>query len=1243
MIDDTTDEQAAAQTDTLDRHQLVVVGIGASAGGIKALSEFFSHMAADSGAAFVVILHLSPNHDSRLAEVLQRVTSMPVLQVHEATRIQPDHVYVIPPNQTLEVSGGMLRVLPPKTPEERHAPVDMFFRSLGDTYGAAAVAVILSGTGPNGSSGMKRIKERGGLALAQDPGEAEYAEMPHNSLATGLVDYVLPVAEMPRQIVAYQRRLAAAYDRISDPPAEPDTTTDSATLASVRTAQDWRDILAALRLRTGQDFSNYKPSTLRRRVQRRLDVRGLQRLPQYAALLRDDPEEPGLLMKEMLISVTSFFRDREAFAALERRVVPELLERHRDGSQLRVWSVGCATGEEAYSLAMLLTERAGPNARPNVQVFATDLDEAAVAQGREALYTPADVADVSPERLQRFFQREPRGYRVRRELRELVVFARHNVLRDPPFSHLDLVSCRNLLIYLNRTVQDRLMETFHFALRPGGFLFLGTSESVTDGTDLFVRIDKEGHIFESRTVTSRPSLLLPDRMSTALSSQLISEQKPSPDRISPGDLHLRLLEEYAAPSLVVNDEHVLLHASPAATRFLQVPPGEPVRDVLRLIAPELRPDLRTSLHVAAQKRSTVVVGGIRVNVNGDDRAEVLTLHVKPVLRDGDPPRGYFLVVLESADDVLAVAPAPETVLAHSVGGGEHPALENEVQRVKTQLRTTIEQYETHSEEARAANEELQAMNEELRSAAEELETSKEELQSVNEELTTVNQELKNKIDELGLTSNDFQNLIYSTDIATIFLDRSLRIKMSTPAAQNIFNLLPTDLGRPLSDITSTLIDGDFQASMHEVLEKLVIVEREVKTLDGRHFLMRIRPYRTVDDRIEGLSLTFHDISDWRLAELRVRGSEERLRILVDSIIDYAIFTMNDDGDIDSWNSGAERAFGYSEHEILSQPSAVLFTPEDRAAGVPDEELSTARRDGRADDERWHMRKDGTRIYCSGVMSRLTDPLKPGFVKIARDLTTQEQAALELERAHDQLEHRIAARTEQLRAEVTERTIAQDHVTNLLHRLVTAQEDERARIARDLHDQLGQQLTALRLALERHRETLTAQTEPDVHLDRALSLARQVDHEVDFLAWELRPAALDDLGLVAALPRFLAEWSGYHGIPSNFQTTGTVAGRLTPEAEITFYRVAQEALTNVVKHAHATRADVVLEGSDEAVVLIVEDDGVGFDMTSADAKTTGIGLVGMRERAALVGATLQVESALGEGTTVYLRLSLSGRT
>jgi two-component system CheB/CheR fusion protein len=1206
-----------------DAAPALVVGLGASAGGIKTLRQFFAGVPADTPFTYVVILHLSAAHESRLAEVLQTAGTIPITQVNTTVALERGAAYVVPPNAMLEIVDGHVSLQPMADAQDRRAPVDFFFRTLADSYGPRAVAIVLSGTGPNGSNGLKRVKECGGLTIAQDPEEADYRDMPDHAIASGMVDYVLPAASMPHKIHEY-------YRRVQDlPPREllPSSARDEHESA--------REILALLRVRTGHDFANYKPGTIRRRIERRMSVTETATPADYLHYIRTHPLEASALMKELLISVTNFFRDAEAFQALEQRAIPRIFEGKQAGDQVRVWSAACATGEEAYALGMLLLERASviPDP-PAIQIFATDLDEDAIAAARTAVYHESDVADVSRDRLKRFFQRDGAAYQVRRELREIVLFAKHNVIRDPPFSHLDLISCRNLLIYLNRAVQDRVLETFHFALRPGGILFLGMSES-PDGTEaLFAPLDKTAHIFESRSATGRLIGPMPER---ALAAGLIppfpglAEPKAAP-RIAPGDLHLRLLEAYAPPSLVVGDDHAILHVSEKAARYLRVSAGEPSRDLFKAIAPELRVDLQSALQTAAQQNSPVEVQGARFDPGGAPQA--VTIRVRPVLRSERPARGYFLVLFQ---EEAASSSWENAVRLASPTGLRTPEFEEELASLKEQLRGTIEQYETQAEESKAANEELQAMNEELRSAAEELETSREELQSVNEELTTVNQELKIKIDELGLSNNDFLNLINSSEIAAIFLDRALRVKLSTPRAQGIFNLLDTDTGRRLSDITNRLTHDGLHDDVKQVLETLQTIEREVQGTEGRWYAMRIVPYRTTDDRIEGVSITFHDITRRYQAEQRARAGEERLRALIDSAVDYAIFTMTPAGVVDSWNAGAERMYGYEAESIIGQPVEILFTPEDRAAGVPARELARAAERGREEDERWHLRQNGTRFFASGVTTRLGERQMPGFAKIARDLTAKQEAAMALEQARVELEARVRQRTAELQQEVIRRSEAQEQIAKLLGRLVTAQEDQRARIARDLHDHLGQHLTALRLTLERSR-ALSAGA-PAEELDRAMALAREVDTALDYLAWELRPAVLDHLGLELAIPRLVEEWSVHYGVEATTHVAGTFAGLLPRMAEITFYRVAQEALNNVAKHARASRVDVLLERQGEQIVMVVEDNGSGFDTSNPSVHHHGFGLLGMRERAALVGAELQVESSGDSGTAVFLRYDI----
>ncbi len=1197
----------------------MVVALGASAGGIRAFREFFTHAPEQSGMAYVVILHLSPEHESHLAEVLQSSARMPVTQVTESVKVAPDHVYVIPPNKSLSVVDGSLVLSEVTRVEERRAPVDIFFRTLAESHGPRAACVVLSGTGADGSMGLKRVKENGGVAVVQDPSEAEYPDMPRSSIATGLVDLVLPVAEMPARLVGYRDRLrriaAGGSDEEEEPPAAPDLRDGREDEEKALAA-----IITQLRLRTGHDFTNYKRATVRRRIERRITVTEAADLADYAQFIREHPEEARALLKDLLISVTNFFRDQKTFNSLAGNVIPRLFENKGASGHVRVWVAGCATGEEAYTVAMLLSEYAEAlTSPPSIQVFASDIDEEAIQAARAGFYTVNDAADVSPERLRRFFIKVRNGYSIRRELREMVLFAQHNLLKDPPFSHIDLVTCRNLLIYLNRAGQERVMNTFHFALNPGSYLFLGGSETAGDYSDIFVTANKESHIFQARVVAPSiaPRLLAaaPTRLPEARelpSREETAQERRARERLAYLELHRRLLEVYAPPSVLVNSEYEIVHLSDSAGRYLQLPGGEPSHNLLTVVRPELRLDLHAALLHAAQHMTNVEVPPVRMQVGGRD--ETVRAIVRPVVGGQDTARGFFLIVFERAGEGEEAREGGDQIPLSAEPGAQR--LGEELQHVRAQLRSTVEQSEVQHEELRASNEELQAMNEELRSTAEELEASKEELQSANEELTTINQELKIKIEELGRSNNDLLNLMNATDIGTVFLDRALHVKLFTPRARDLFNFIPGDIGRPLSDITDNLRDFELTADAGRVLSTLRTVEREVQARDGHWHLMRLLPYRTEEDRIDGVVVTFLDVSAHKLAEDELRQAEERLRLLIDSVQDYAIFSVTPDNRVSYWNAGAERVFGFDEQEIIGQPIDVVFTSEDRAAGVPAAELAEARASGRAADERWHVRKDGARFFASGVVRPvLRAGVLYGFVKVARDLTTERGAAEELRGAHDRLEARVVERTGELRAavemmldEVKERRVAEGHARHLVGQLVTAQEDERRRISRDLHDLLGQQLTAIRLKLAALKDACGDRAELYAQVKAVQELAERVDSEVDFLAWELRPTALDDLGLTAALTNFVHEWSKHYSVPAEVQVTGFSSGnlRLPPLTETCLYRITQEALNNVSKYAQAARVSVVLERRGADAVLVVEDDGVGFDPEEKMAAAARLG-------------------------------------
>ncbi|SAM30984.1 CheR family methyltransferase [Pseudomonas sp. 1 R 17] len=964
-----------------------VVGIGASAGGLQAVKAFFEHMPKDCGMAFVVILHLSPDHQSVADKIIQESTRMPVSQVSGTTPIEKNQVYVISPAHLLNMNDGYLTVSPTVREGGSHIAIDLFFRDLADTHKERAFCLILSGTGSDGAVGLSRIKEQGGITLVQSPEDAEFDGMPLAAIETQMADLVLPVVEMPQKLLELW---CNAQSIILPTAGDPEiNTTPPATERDAAVAEQLLlDILIQLRASTGHDFKHYKRATVLRRIERRLQVTAQPDLAAYYNFLQGHPDETKALLGDMLIGVTNFFRDREAFEAIERDVIPNLVKSLEDSvphrEEVRIWSAGCSTGEEAYSLAMLVAEQLALDASgAKMQVFATDIDERAITHGRNGVYPEAIITDVPPPRLRQYFAKEKnQHYRVRKEIREKVLFAKHSLLADPPFSQIDLIVCRNLLIYLDREVQRDILQMFHFALRPGGYLFLGSSESADGCLDLFVPVDKRNRIFRVRAGSSamRRAPTMPRGGYLRPSTASIATEIKAPSKVSFADIHLRALEKAAPPSVIVDIHADILHMSEGAGRFLRYVAGEVTHNLLALVHPDLRLDIRTTLFQVQQ--SNMPVTSRKVRVQREQGSFMVDITACPY-RDDATESDYVLVIFQESE--IDPQQADTTIVSHAENAILRN-LERELQRTKLHLQDTIEQSEVSSEELKASNEEMQAVNEELRSATEELETSKEELQSINEELLTVNYELKTKVEETDKVNDYLTNLIASTDIATVFVDRNMRIRWFTPRATDIFSMLPVDTGRSLMDITHRLDYPEITEDAATVFESLSIIEREISSKDDRWYIARLLPYRSSEDHIDGTVLTFIDITKRRQAEEELRLGEERMRLVAESTHDFAIIILDDHGAITDWNTGAELIFGYSKGEVLGAYYDLIFSPEDRTAGVPESELRAAREHGRGEDERWHVRKDGSRFYCSGEVTQLKSDSLQGYVKIARDLT-----------------------------------------------------------------------------------------------------------------------------------------------------------------------------------------------------------------------------------------------------------------
>jgi len=849
----------------------LIVGIGASAGGLEALEEFFRHMSPNSGVAFVVVSHQHAGHVSLLPSLLSKCTAMPVGEVKDGMEVEPNRVYVALGGTNLAILHGTLHLMEPPSQERVPLPVDYFFRSLAEDQKHRAVGIILSGTGTDGTLGLRAIRAESGMTIAQDPQSAKYQGMPRSAVAAGVVDVVKPADQMSESLVAYAR----SFTR----PALP--------LPKSDTSQTLRKIFILLRERTGNDFALYKENTIHRRIERRMNVHQIENLRQYLRFVLANPHELDTLFQELLIGVTSFFRDPQAFEALAQKGLPSVTEGKPEGATLRVWVAGCSTGEEAYSLAILIREYlTQKKLRLTIQIFASDLDSRAIDMARAGLYPVGIAGDITPDRLHRFFTKEGSSYRVKKEIRDLVVFATHNILTDAPFTKLDILSCRNLLIYLEAKAQQKLLlPLFHYALKPNSILFLGSSETIGGFESLFTVIDRKWKLFRR---TAEPSTLphlksfpsgLMERTAGVRAEADVPLSTTRPASI-PDLIQQLLVSRYAPAAAVVNSRGEVVYIYGNTGDYLQPAPGPPTHQLIEMAREGLQHDLTMALHQAARQEDEVVRHGLRVRANGN-----LILVDVTVKRIAEPEalQGLFLVTFNQVREDKALprkGASTREVLSMKKGKS---GLMRELEFTKQRLKQTVEELQTSNEELKSTNEELQSTNEELQSINEELETSKEELQSLNEELITVNAELQSKLDALADAHDDLQNLLNSTEVATIFLDNDLHIKRFTAAAKRVSHLMAVDVGRPLSDIVSKLTDNRLLEDAHEVLQTLVVKEREVQATDGSWFLMRILPYRTAKHTIDGLVLTFLDITKMKAAERVVAGSHSLAASIVETV------------------------------------------------------------------------------------------------------------------------------------------------------------------------------------------------------------------------------------------------------------------------------------------------------------------------------------------------------------------------
>jgi two-component system, chemotaxis family, CheB/CheR fusion protein len=1220
-----TDETQGAQIDgprSADERDLPVgfplVGIVASAGGLDAFKRFFNAMPADSGMAFVLIPHLDPTHESLLVELLSKLTPMPVVEARQDMAVEINRVYIIPPGNYLAISQARLQLCEPPKQRGWQTSIDFFLRSLAQDQGERAIGIVLSGTGSHGALGVREIKLGGGMVMAQSPETAEYDQMPNNAIGTGLIDCILPPEQMPAALLKYiEQPYLSSAGKIATP--------------SEGSADLLNQVFTLLHARTKYDFRSYRMAMVMRRIQRRMSLAHIDSIAQYLDFLQHRPEEATALYKDLLISVTAFFRDPQAYDVLEQELIPALIARKAIEVPIRVWVPGCATGEEAYSIAMLLVEgMAAAKSTSGMQIFASDIDGDAIEVARAGIYPASVVSDVSPERLERFFTIvDDNHYQIKKQLREFVIFSHQNVISDAPFSKLDFISCRNLLIYLRPEVQHKVIELFHFALVVNGFLLLGPSETIGRANDLFEAVSKKWRIYRRIGLVRRDFRGVPSLQADERRPSLPLHQASVMPRKSLKDLTEKLvLNEYAPAAALINRRLEVLYVTGPLVDYLEFPMGELTKELLSMARPGLRTKLRIACKNAIRDGKTVIETDVRVKRNG--HYVPCSITVRP-LTEPQEPEGMMLVTFQdrspsaSFNQTFGMDSGSSTTDSFEVDDSPLvQQLEFELKSMSEELHSTIEEMESSNEELKTSNEEIMSINEELQSANEELETSKEELQSLNEELSTVNSQLQDKVEDLDKATADLMNLISSTEICSIFLDEKLHITRFTPPTNSLLNLLPSDVGRPFRDIAPKFADETMLSECQLVLDKLTPVEREIETDESRHYLRRILPYRTMDQQIGGVVITFIDLTQRKLTESAKRATDakfvaalqesaERMEVILDTAAD-AIITLDQQGKIESVNRATETLFSYVRKELVGQHVSIMIPSLDS-------------------------------ISCSGTIENYLENGRAPFIGSLRELIARrkDDVRFPVDISIGRIDH-LGLYTVILR-DISDRKKLQSHILEI------ASEEQR-RIGQELHDGTQQELTGLSLYAGTLSELLNSAVpsgtakDPawklkESHLERLKQTAAKLvqglaeaNQHVRVLSHGIMPVQIDADGLRSALAELAAATVGGQQINCRVEFSGSVSVASNLIAT-QLYRIAQESLNNALHHGQANKIIISLLQQDGQIILEICDNGIGFDSQQPfpGKGRGGMGLRSMEYRASLLGGALQVVRNSGPGTTV----------
>jgi two-component system, chemotaxis family, CheB/CheR fusion protein len=888
------------KTSASDSRMFPIVGIGASAGGLDAFEQFLMNVPENTGMAYVIIQHLDPTQKGMLPELLQRITKMKVFQVKDRTTVKPDCVYVIPPNASMSILKGVLHLFEPIESRGMRLPIDFFFRSLGIDHKELAVGVILSGMGSDGSMGVRTIKENNGIVMVQEPTTATYNSMPLSGMDSVLVDIVASPRDMPTKLMEFMKRIPFIKSDIE---------------IEVKDQSSLEKIIILLRDHTGNDFTFYKKNTLYRRIERRMGIHKIEKIASYVHFLIVNPKEVDILFKELLIGVTNFFRDSAVWEKMKESIFPDFFANPTTGTTLRAWIPGCSTGEEAYSLAIVFKEaleKFSPHGGISLQIFATDLDNDAIETARKGLFPIGIAADVSPDRLNRFFVSTDEGYRINAEIREMVVFAQQNIVMHPPFTKIDILTCRNLLIYMEPELQKKILGLFYYCINPEGIMILGSSESLGKQSNLFTPIDPKLRIFRRSKDVLSPELF--DFPSSFSRTKMTNIEKLIPNSLAPNIQSLAdqlLLQHFSPPGVLVNLDGDIVYISGRTGKYLEPAVGKANLNIFAMLREGLLNEFSIAFRKAILTKETVVLHHIKIGSNDS----ILTANVKiQWIAKPEPLKNMVMIIFTDVPTISGVKKGTRKGKI-TIDSVRHLKLEEELQHTREEMQSTLEEMQTSQEELKSTNEELQSTNEELQSTNEELTTSKEEMQSLNEELQTVNVELQSKVDEFSRVNNDMKNLLNSTDIATLFLDKELNIRRYTNQTTKIFKLIKSDIGRPFTDQASDLDYPELVDDAREVLRTLVFIQKQISTKDGRWFSIRIMPYRTFDDRIDGLVITFFNMSSQKQIEVQLNESIQMNRMLLNLSSDI-IIKLSADLKVMEFNTEAEKFFNKKREAVL---------------------------------------------------------------------------------------------------------------------------------------------------------------------------------------------------------------------------------------------------------------------------------------------------------------------------------------